>query len=639
MFRKLMLAAIIAITHTIAASAQTANADTIKAFKTAQKAQKLLKSGKTDKINKGIELYKQAGAQGLPSACRFLAEHYRTATPADTAQSVHWLEILGDLGDSTAIDRLVDIYSGKLSKEGYYATPDNEKVGEWSKVLANKGSRKGTEAYANYFLTKGDTTQAIGWLEKAADLESAQAYKALASIYATPGNNQSGERAFTYATKAADDGDTECIYLLGNMYKAGFGCEKDLNKAISTLEKCANYKDSKLIIASCKTELNGGKNDPSTFATFLEAAQNGNATAQLIVAQCYYSGDGVEQNADEGWKWMEKAAENDIAYAQYACAMQMISEQGNGPKDTAKGMEWLKKAAEQGLPEAQADLASAYLEGRNVEKDEKKGVEMLENAVLQGNPMAMSVLAAYYINHSTSEEDHKKGIIMLQSLAAAGDPDSQFNLGFCYMNSVGTKGLTQEQKLVDDELKKMGEGKELTDLQIAAYWMEKAAEAGHPMAQQNMGLLIVQQVIPGDQQKAVDYIRKASDAGLAESQYTLGILTFTGQGGVKQNTNEGIALLKKAADAGMPQAQNDLGLIYMQGGNGVKQNPKTGFSLLKKAAEQGHPAAMFYLSLCYASGQGTTANKTETKKWLQKAAQQDLDPEVKKMAKDALKQF
>ena len=46
MFRKLMLAAIIAITHTIAASAQTANADTIKAFKTAQKAQKLLKSGK-----------------------------------------------------------------------------------------------------------------------------------------------------------------------------------------------------------------------------------------------------------------------------------------------------------------------------------------------------------------------------------------------------------------------------------------------------------------------------------------------------------------------------------------------------------------------------------------------------------------
>jgi TPR repeat protein len=89
----------------------------------------------------------------------------------------------------------------------------------------------------------------------------------------------------------------------------------------------------------------------------------------------------------------------------------------------------------------------------------------------------------------------------------------------------------------------------------------------------------------------------------------------------------------------MPQAQNDLGLIYMQGGNGVKQNPKTGFSLLKKAAEQGHPAAMFYLSLCYASGQGTTANKTETKKWLQKAAQQDLDPEVKKMAKDALKQF
>ena len=639
MFRKFILATIFAITQTASVSAQTANADTIKAFKTAQKAQKLLKSGKTDKINKGIELYKQAGAQGLPSACRFLAEHYRTATPPDTAQSVHWLEILGDLGDSTAIDRLVDIYSGKLSNEGYYTNPDNEKIGEWSKVLANRGSRKGTEAYANYCLAKGDTTQAIGWLEKAADLQSMQACKALASIYASPGNNQSGERAFIYATKAADDGDKECLYLLGNMYKAGFGCEKDLNKAISTLEKCADFKDSKLIIASCKTELNGGKNDPSTFATFLEAAQNGNETAQFIVAQCYYSGDGVEQNADEGWKWMEKAAENNVAYAQYSCAMQMLSEQGNGPKDPAKAMEWLKKAAEQGMPEAQADLASAYLEGRNVEKDEKKGVEMLENAAQQGNPMAIAVLAAYYINHSTSEEDHTKGVVLLQTLAAAGDPDSQFNLGVCYMNSVGTKELVQEQKLVNDELKKMGEGKELTDLQIAAYWLEKAAEAGHPLAQQNIGLLIVQQIIPGDQQKALEYIRKASESGLAQSQYTLGMLTLTGQAGVKQNTNEGIALLKKAAEGGMPQAQNDLGLIYMQGGNGVKQNAAMGYNWLKKAAAQGHPAAMFYLSLCYASGQGTTINRPEAKKWLQKAAQQDIDSEVKKIAKDALKQF
>ena len=117
------------------------------------------------------------------------------------------------------------------------------------------------------------------------------------------------------------------------------------------------------------------------------------------------------------------------------------------------------------------------------------------------------------------------------------------------------------------------------------------------------------------------------------------MLTLTGQAGVKQNTNEGIALLKKAAEGGMPQAQNDLGLIYMQGGNGVKQNAAMGYNWLKKAAAQGHPAAMFYLSLCYASGQGTTINRPEAKKWLQKAAQQDIDSEVKKIAKDALKQF
>ena len=45
MYRKFMLVIIIAITQTTMTFAQTANADTIKAFKTAQKAQKMLKSG------------------------------------------------------------------------------------------------------------------------------------------------------------------------------------------------------------------------------------------------------------------------------------------------------------------------------------------------------------------------------------------------------------------------------------------------------------------------------------------------------------------------------------------------------------------------------------------------------------------
>ena len=639
MIRNLLATAIITATSYSAAEAQTISADTLKAYKNAQKAEKLVKSGNEKKISKGIELYKAAGSQGLPSACRFLAEHYRTSTPPDTAQSVHWLEILGDLGDTQSIDRLVDIYSGKLAAEGYYSEKNPSKLEEWSKALANKGEVKGLEAYSNCFLQKGDTTQAIGWLEKAVEMESLPALKELANIYASPGNNQSPERAFDYASKAAEKGDKDCLYLLGNMYRAGFGCQKDLNKAIETLEKCPDTQDSKLVAAACKMELNDGKIDETTFPTFLEAAQNGNALAQFYVAQCYYNGTGVEKNQTTAMEWMQKAADQGHPYAQYACAMQYLSGEGAVKQDTIQGVQWLEKAAQNGLPDAQSDLAACYMEGRYVEKDESRAVELLKMASTQGNPNAIAILADYYIGRCEAEEDHQKGVLLLQTLANGGDVDSQFNLSTCFLNGVGVKGLTQEDKVSNDDLKKLADGKELSDAQIGTFWLEKAAQAGHPMAQQNMGLLVMNGVIPGDQQKALEWIRKASDAGLPQSQYTLGILTLMGQAGIKANPQAGVALVQKAANAGFPQAQNDLGMLLLQGGYGIKPNLPQGFKWMKKAADTGVPSAMFYTSICYATGQGTAANKAEARKWMQKAASQSDDPQVRQAAQEALKQM
>ena len=639
MYRHFLATAIIAVASIGGTKAQSISADTLKASKTASKAEKLMKSGNPKKMEKAIELYKTAGSQGLPSACRFLAEHFRTTTPPDTAQSVHWLEILGDLGDTQSISRLVDIYSGNLASEGYYPEKNAEKLEEWSKALANKGELKGLESYANCFLQKGDTTQAIIWLEKAIEQESLPAYKELANIYTSNGSNQAPERAFEYAAKAAEKGDKDCLYLLGNMYRSGFGCQKDLNKAVETLEKCQDIRDSKLIIAATKTELNDGKIDETTFPIFLEAAQDGNALAQFYVAHSYYNGDGVEKNPATAVEWMLKAAEQDHPYAQYACAMQYLSGQDVLQQDTIKGIDWLKKAASVGLPEAQADLAACYMEGSYVEKDEAKGVDLLKQAAAQGNLIAINILADYYINSCTEEDDHRNGVLLLQSLAEGGAVEPQYNLALCYVNGIGTKGLTQEQKIVNDELKKMAEDKELTDLQIGAYWLEKAAVAGHPMAQQNLALFILQGAVPGEQTKAVELLRKASDAELPQAQYTLGILTFMGQAGIKANPQTGLALIQKAANAGLPQAQNDLGTIYLQGANGIKPNQQAAINWLKKAANQGMPSSMFYLGMCYATGQGATPNRAEAKKWMQKAAAQNDDPQVKQAAQEALKQL
>lgn len=619
-------------------SAPSATADTLKASKTATKAMKLIQSGKASKTAKGLEMLKAAGSAGLPSACRFLSDYYIHTTPPDTASSVHWLEILGDQGDSATIERLVDIYNGQLSSEGYYKEAQPLKLTEWSKALANTGSIKGAETYATCCLLNNDTTQALGWFEKAAESGSLVSERTLAQLYARPGSNQVGSRAFEYAEKASSKGDQQSLYLLGNMYMQGFGTAQDLSKAISLFEQCdtAEFQDVPLLIANCKVQQNGGKVDASTFSAFLQGAEQGIASAQLFVAQCYANGDGTEKDLAKALSWFEKAAAQGVPYAQYSCAMLYLTGQDPIKPDPAKGMEWLKKAADSGLPEAKTDLGLSYLEGRNIEKDEQKGLELIEQASDMGYPHAQSMMAGVYLNGEEGVKDERKGIMLLQQVANVGDPESQYNLGVCYMSGTGVGTLTQEEKLSNEELKNLSKDGALSDVQIAKYWLEKACEAGHPMAQQNLGLMMLQGAVEGGKEQAVALIKKASDAGLPQSQYTLGMMYLT-DASLKQKSSQAISLIKKASDQGFVQAQSDLGLIYLQGIGGVKPNVSQGFSLLKKAAEQGHPSSMLYTAMCYASGTGVKPNAAEARKWLQQASSQSLDPEVSHQAKEALK--
>ena len=246
------------------------------------------------------------------------------------------------------------------------------------------------------------------------------------------------------------------------------------------------------------------------------------------------------------------------------------------------------------------------------------------------------MMAGVYLNGEEGVKDELKGIMLLQQVANVGDPEIQYNLGVCYMSGTGVGTLTQEEKLSNEELKNLSKDGALSDVQIAKYWLEKACEAGHPMAQQNLGLMMLQGAVEGGKEQAVALIKKASDAGLPQSQYTLGMMYLT-DASLKQKSSQAISLIKKASDQGFVQAQSDLGLIYLQGIGGVKPNVSQGFSLLKKAASQGHPSSMLYTAMCYASGTGVKPNAAEARKWLQQASSQSLDPEVSRQAKEALK--
>ena len=128
--------------------------------------------------------------------------------------------------------------------------------------------------------------------------------------------------------------------------------------------------------------------------------------------------------------------------------------------------------------------------------------------------------------------DYATAIGIWRPLADGGDADAAFNLAQAY---------------------KLGRGVP-TDLKQAKLYYGKAAQAGHPQAAANYGLLLFQD---GDRQNAMPWIKKASDAGDPRAQYVYGTALFNGDLAPK-DWPTAYGLMTRAAAAGLPQATTSL---------------------------------------------------------------------------------
>jgi TPR repeat protein len=120
------------------------------------------------------------------------------------------------------------------------------------------------------------------------------------------------------------------------------------------------------------------------------------------------------------------------------------------------------------------------------------------------------------------------------------------------------------------------------DLRLAAYWYEKAAGFGDPVAQNQIGYFYQtgMGVLP--------------DAARAAHWYQL------------------------SASAGLMRAKVNLGIAYIWG-IGVKRNPKTAEQLFIEAANRGDSMALAYLGDMYFFGEGVQQDRAAGERWYESA--------------------
>lgn len=201
----------------------------------------------------------------------------------------------------------------------------------------------------------------------------------------------------------------------------------------------------------------------TAFQMASEAAQSPEATAKAwrVLGDCYFSGVGVEPDAQKMLAALQKAI--DMGDLDAMGRLAYCYEFGvNVPQDQKKSLELYEKAAQAGLPIAQLKYGDAIAEGRVPGKGFDDAMKLyLESA--RGNcPEAIHRLGMLAKDGVGMEKNPKLAADSFYAAARHGHAASQFRLA--------------EYFLMDD-------GPFPKDEAAAFYWFESAAKQGYAPAQ------------------------------------------------------------------------------------------------------------------------------------------------------------
>lgn len=107
--------------------------------------------------------------------------------------------------------------------------------------------------------------------------------------------------------------------------------------------------------------------------------------------------------------------------------------------------------------------------------------------------------------------------------------------------------------------------------------------------------------------------------GNAEAQHDLAAIYTAGHGGVKQNFERAAMWFREASDNGIANARYNLGVLYHQG-LGVKRDLNRALYWYREAATLSHPEAQYNLGIAYIEGIGTDYNAPMAASYFERAA-------------------
>lgn len=337
----------------------------------------------------------------------------------------------------------------------------------------------------------------------------------------------------------------------------------------------------------------------SAFQWYLEAAKSNNPAALFNVALCYDEGIGTEVNKIEALRWYKKAADAGVLQAKFNLAMyykdgaKLSSDSGDIflEKDFQKSLKLLKECSNAMFPPANRELAKMYLKGNNLKQDKNLGLKLLERSANKEDPEALYLLAKYKI-----ETGVDVGIVfpMIKKAAKNNVTDVFELIGACY--EIG-KGIPRNKDM-------------------AVQYYKKAADAGILSAQLRLADYYLNGIIVNhDIWQAIYWYKKAAAQNDPYALFMLG--TFADQGiGENINKQKALKYFTKSAQLGFAKAQYNIAKYYSQGIITEKESAPLAYYWYRKAALQDDSKAQKEMGFHYLTGHGVKQNYAYGLNWL-----------------------
>ena len=194
-----------------------------------------------------------------------------------------------------------------------------------------------------------------------------------------------------------------------------------------------------------------------------KAAEQGDEVAEASLGGMYLAGEGVPKSDDDAARWLQKAADQGMAPAQFALG---------GLDDlhgkTAEALKWYRLAAAQGDAQAQSNVGQMYETGRGVKQSYADALAWYRRAAEQGLATAQYNLGVLYDNgHGVARDYRGGGEMVSPRRGAKATPTRNTVSAFCTTTATACRATTPRPPK----------------------WFRLAADQGYAMAQNNLGTL------------------------------------------------------------------------------------------------------------------------------------------------------